>query len=745
MKKLMKGQMKNGRKKLLTLFMSLPLATMAQLPYLDGSLPIETRVNDLVSRMTLEEKVSQMMHTSKGIDRLKVPACNWWNECLHGVARTKHKTTVFPQPIGLGATFNPAAIQRMAEMIADEARVVHQIAVENGTTINRYTGLTFWTPNINIFRDPRWGRGHETYGEDPVLTGELGLSMVRGLQGNDPVYLNAAACAKHFAVHSGPESSRHHFDAKASYHDLFDTYLPAFYRLVTDGNVAGVMCAYNRFNGQPCCGSNLFLRKILLTDWKFKGYVTSDCWAINDFFGGHKTHPTSVEAVADAVLHGTDLECGSAYKSLLKAIEQGLITEDQLDISLKRLFTIRYRLGLFDTQHKNPYANRPKNLLEAPEHGAHALDLARQSMVLLRNEKNLLPLSAKKKRKILLVGPNANNGTTQLGNYNGFPTRNVTLLDALREEPNVEVVYDALTGFTDWRKDSRIDSLMKQCRDVDMIVFAGGISPTLEGEQGDAGGNGIEGFYGGDRTTIALPKVQTQAMQQLKKMGKPMVFVCMSGSAVAYSWEAENIPAVIQAWYGGQATGTALADILFGRYNPSGRLPITFYRSDADLPSFEDYSMAGRTYRYFDGEPLYPFGYGMSYTTFRYKNLNVPVEAQTGDSVKVSVEVSNVGKMVGEEVVQLYLSHRGIAAEAPSCALKKFEKVLLKPGERRVVTFVLSPREMAYVDKAGDIREDAGTIEVVAGGVCPSASQRFTKGLLKASLKLQGESKTFLY
>lgn len=745
MKKLMKGQMKNGRKKLLTLFMSLPLATMAQLPYLDGSLPIETRVNDLVSRMTLEEKVSQMMHTSKGIERLKVPDCNWWNECLHGVARTKHKTTVFPQPIGLGATFNPAAIQRMAEMIADEARVVHQIAVENGTTINRYTGLTFWTPNINIFRDPRWGRGHETYGEDPVLTGELGLSMVRGLQGNDPVYLNAAACAKHFAVHSGPESSRHHFDAKASYHDLFDTYLPAFYRLVTDGNVAGVMCAYNRFNGQPCCGSNLFLRKILLTDWNFDGYVTSDCGAINDFFGGHKTHVTSAEAAADAVLHGTDLECGNVYKSLLKAVEQGLITEDQLDISLKRLFTIRYRLGLFDTQHKNPYANRPKNLLEAPEHGAHALDLARQSMVLLRNEKNLLPLSAKKKRKILLVGPNANNGTTQLGNYNGFPTRNVTLLDALREEPNVEVVYDALTGFTDWRKDSRIDSLMKQCRDVDMIIFAGGISPTLEGEQGDAGGNGIEGFYGGDRTTIALPKVQTQAMQQLKKMGKPMVFVCMSGSAVAYSWEAENIPAVIQAWYGGQATGTALTDILFGRYNPSGRLPITFYRSDADLPPFEDYSMAGRTYRYFDGEPLYPFGYGMSYTTFRYKNLNVPVEAQTGDSVKVSVEVSNVGKMAGEEVVQLYLSHRGMAAEAPLCALKKFEKVLLKPGERRVVTFVLSPREMAYVDKAGDIREDAGTVEVVAGGVCPSASQRFTKGLLKASLKLQGESKTFLY
>lgn len=461
--------MKNYRKTLLALFCLTPFAVWAQLPYLDGSLPIETRVNDLVSRMTLEEKVSQMMHTSKGIERLKVPPCNWWNECLHGVARSSEKTTVFPQPIGLGATFNPQAIKRMAEMIAAEGRVVHQIAVEKGTTLNRYTGLTFWTPNINIFRDPRWGRGHETYGEDPVLTAEMGIAMVRGLQGEDSVYLNVAACAKHFAVHSGPEALRHEFDAKASDHDLFDTYLPAFYRLVTEANVAGVMCAYNRFNGQPCCGSNLFLRKILLTDWDFKGYVTSDCWAINDFWGGHKTHATPAEAVADAVLHGTDLECGESYTNMLEAVQKGLITEAQLDISLKRLLTVRYRLGLFDTQHKNPYANRPKSLLEAPEHGAHALDLARQSMVLLSNKKKLLPLSSKKKYKILLVGPNADNQTTQLGNYNGFPTHNVTLLEALRNEPNVEVVYDPLTDFTTWKDGTDIDSLMQQCQDADMI------------------------------------------------------------------------------------------------------------------------------------------------------------------------------------------------------------------------------------------------------------------------------------
>lgn len=737
--------MKNLRKNLLALFCMAPFAVWAQFPYLDGSLPIDVRVNDLVSRMTLEEKVSQMMHTSKGIERLKVPPCNWWNECLHGIGRSSEKTTVFPQPIGLGATFNPQAIQRMAEMIADEGRVVHQIAVEKGTTLNRYTGLTFWTPNINIFRDPRWGRGHETYGEDPVLTAEMGIAMVRGLQGEDSVYLNVAACAKHFAVHSGPEALRHEFDAKASYHDLFDTYLPAFYRLVTEADVAGVMCAYNRFNGQPCCGSNLFLRKILLTDWGFKGYVTSDCWAINDFWGGHKTHTTPAEAVADAVLHGTDLECGESYNSLLEAVQKGLITEAQLDISLKRLFTIRYRLGLFDTQHKNPYANRPKALLEAPEHGAHALDLARQSMVLLRNDKKTLPLSVKKKYKILLAGPNADNETTQLGNYNGFPTHNITLLDALRTEPNVEVVYDPLTDFTTWKKETDLDSLMSIYRDVDLVLFAGGISPMLEGEQGDAGGNGIEGFRDGDRTTIALPKVQTQAMQQLQKMRKPIVFVCMSGSAVSYNWEAENLPVVIQAWYGGQATGTALTDILFGRYNPSGRLPLTFYRSDADLPPFEDYSMQGRTYRYFEGDVLYPFGYGLSYTTFKYKNLDVPSEAQIGDSVKVSVEVVNTGKMAGEEVVQLYLSHRGMAEEAPLCALKKFEKIRLEPNERRTVSFVLSPRDLAFVDLVGDIRQDPGTVEVFVGGVCPSAPERFTKGLQKASLRLQGQSKCFLY
>lgn len=714
------------------------------LPYQDTRLSIEERVNDLVSRMTLEEKVSQMTHTSRGIKRLGVPDYNWWNECLHGVARSREKVTVFPQPIGIAATFNPQAWFRSAEMIADEGRAVYNASVKRGNTLERYTGLTFWSPNVNIFRDPRWGRGHETYGEDPYLTAEMGIAMVKGLQGSDPVRLKTSACAKHFAVHSGPESLRHTFNATASEHDLYDTYLPAFYRLVKEAKVSGVMCAYNSFNGQPCCGSNEFLRKILLHDWEFDGYVTSDCWAITDFITGHKTHPDSISAASDAVLHGTDLECGDVYRSLVKAVEKGFITEEQIDISLKKLLRIRFRLGMFDPTDKDPYARISRDVLEAPAHREQALDMARQSMVLLKNEKNLLPLSSKY-RKIVLTGPNADNETTQLGNYNGVPSENVTLLDALRREPGIEVIYDALSDFT--KADSVLDweRLAERYKDADLIIYAGGISPLLEGEQCDAGIGNFEGFYGGDRTTIRLPKVQTEAMQQLKKMGKPVVFVCMSGSAIAFNWEAENANAVIQAWYGGQATGTALADILFGRYNPSGKLPVTFYRSDADLPDFKDYSMANRTYRYFEGDVLYPFGYGLSYTSFRYKKLEVAETAQTGDTVQVQVTVSNTGKKDGEEVVQLYVSQRAIAAEAPNCQLVGFQKVNLKAGETRTVTFHVAPRRLAYVEAAGGITEAPGELTFYAGNVCPSAPERFTDKLLSRKVRLEGKPCYFLY
>lgn len=711
--------------------------------YLNPNLPIDTRVDDLVARMTLEEKISQMTHTARSIPRLSVPDYNWWNECLHGVARSREKVTVFPQPTGLAATFNPEALHKAAGMIADEGRAVYEASVARGNTLERYTGLTFWTPNVNIYRDPRWGRGHETYGEDPYLTSEMGLAMVRGLQGDDPDHLKASACAKHFAVHSGPEPQRHTFNATASPRDLKETYLPAFHRLVTEGHVSGVMCAYNRFNGQPCCGSNEFLRKILLHDWKFDGYVTSDCWAITDFLYGHKTHPDSASAAADAVLHGTDLECGDVYRSLGDAVEAGLITEEQIDISLRKLLKIRFRLGMFDPPGTEAHPLAPRTLLEAPEHGAQALLMARQSMVLLKNDKKLLPLSSKIK-KIALVGPNAHNETAQLGNYNGVPSNNVTLLEALQAEPGIEVVYDALSDYTKLNADTDLDHLADKFGDADLIIYAGGLSPQLEGEEGDAGG--VEGFVGGDRTSIALPAVQTQVMQQLQRLGKPMIFVCMSGGAMACTWEAEHVPAIIQAWYGGQATGTALADILFGRYNPSGRLPLTFYRSDADLPPLEDYSMQNRTYRYFNGDVLYPFGYGLSYTTFSYGKLRCPEQSAIGDSLTFTLDVRNTGRRAGEEVVQVYLSHRAIDPTAPRCQLVRFRKVALEPGERQTLTFRLSTRDLAYVDAAGNVATEPGDITLFAGGVCPSAPERFTDDhILSQTVTLVGEPVDFDY
>lgn len=722
------------------------LATMVSaqtpLPYKNSQLPIDIRVNDLVSRMTLKEKVSLMMYNAPQIDRLEIPAYNWWNECLHGIARSEEKTTVFPQPIGLAATFNPKELQKSAEMISDEGRAVYNLSVKKGNTAKRYTGLTFWTPNINIFRDPRWGRGHETYGEDPLLTAEMGIAMTKGLQGNDPNYLKLSACAKHFAVHSGPEPLRHEFNATTNEHDLYDTYLPAFYRLIKEANVSGIMCAYNSFKGQPCCGSNLFLRKILLHDWKFNGYITSDCWAISDFIYGHKTHKDSISASSDAVLHGTDLECGNVYRSLTEAVEAGMITEDQIDISLKKLLKIQFRLGMFDPQDKVPYSKIGAEVLESKPHQQQALKMARQSMVLLKNEKQLLPLSSKIK-KIALLGPNANNGTTQLGNYNGIPSKNATLLDALRAEKGIEVVYDSISDFITLQPGIDLQHYAEKYKDVDLIIYAGGISALLEGEEGDTGN--VEGFYRGDRTTINLPAVQTQVMQMLQKSGKPMIFICMSGSAIAFNWESQHIPAIIQAWYGGQATGTALADILFGRYNPSGKLPITFYRSDSDLPAIEDYLMKNRTYRYFNGDVLYPFGYGLSFTKFKFKKLNVPQEVQIGDTINISTEVVNTGKSAGEEVVQLYLSHKDIAPEAPNSQLVGFQKVMLQPGERKIVHFKLSPRNLAYVDETGGVNTMPGKIKVYIGNVCPNAPERFTSGVLSTTMELKGKPLYFMY
>jgi beta-glucosidase len=843
-------------------------------PMWDPSLPMEQRVNDVVSRLTLEEKVKQMLNATPAIPRLGILAYDWWNETLHGVARTPFKVTSYPQAIGMAATWDSVSLYKMADYSALEGRAIQNKAIESGRTRERYLGLTYWTPNINIFRDPRWGRGQETYGEDPFLTAMLASAFVHGLQGDDPKYLKAAACAKHFAVHSGPEPSRHVDNFNPTTYDLWDTYLPAFRELVTKAHVAGVMCAYNAVNTQPCCANDLLMNDILRKQWNFTGYVTSDCWAIDDFFKYHKTHKDSLSAAIDGVVHGTDIECGtSVYYTLYNGVKGGLIKEEQLDVSLRRLFMIRFRLGMFDPPSMVKYAQTPASALEAPEHKALALKMAQQSIVLLKNDKNVLPLN-KKIKKIAVLGPNSNNRISVLGNYNGIPSNVVSLLDGLKEklgsdvkimyEPAINFINDTMLAYIDinnwfgWdgdqgfmaeyfnnrdlkgepvvRRVSQIDQVWQEgqvvtgdirandfsvrystdfnankngditfeieaddgyrffingkqvinawqrnrwgartykletkkdsvykivleywqgegkanvtlrtgnfkrtdlnaiankVKDADVIIFAGGISPQLEGEEMPVN---APGFNGGDRTSILLPAVQTELMKALKSTGKPVVFVMMTGSAIAIPWENENIPAIINAWYGGQSAGTAIADVLFGDYNPAGRLPVTFYKSDNDLPSFSDYSMNNRTYRYFKGEALYPFGYGLSYTSFKYDMLKVPATVTSGKNVTLSARVTNTGKMDGEEVVQLYISHQGVQGKAPLKALKGFRRIFLKVGESKTVSFTLTPEQLSLVSEDGKMSEPKGKVSISIGGVQPDVKNKTTSNVIKGSL-----------
>jgi beta-glucosidase len=694
-----------------------------QYDFQDTSLSVEQRVNDLVSKMTLDEKVGQMLNAAPAIDRLGVPAYNWWNECLHGVARTSFKVTVYPQAIGMAATFDKNSLHQMANYTAEEGRAINNESLKKGNH-GIYLGLTYWTPNINIFRDPRWGRGQETYGEDPYLTGTMGKSFVTGLQGNDPKYLMAAACAKHYAVHSGPEPSRHEFNIDISDYDLWDTYLPAFRNLVVNAKVAGVMCAYNAVKGQPCCGSDLLMTNILRNEWNFTGYVTSDCGAIDDFFTKHKTSPDAESAAADAVLHGTDVECGrTTYKSLAQAVKDGKLTEKDIDISLKRLFTIRFRLGMFDPADMVKYSQIGTNVLEAPEHKAQALKMARQSIVLLKNQNHTLPLTRNLK-KVAIIGPNADNSLSILGNYNGRPTQSFTALQGIKAKlgPGTEVIYKKGIDYTGKLGDDK--GLIDSVKDADVIIYVGGISPQLEGEEMKVN---REGFLGGDRTSIILPEIQTQLLKDLQGTGKPVVFVMMTGSAIAIPWEDEHIPAIVNAWYGGQDAGTALADVLFGDYNPAGRLPVTFYKSDSDLPSFTDYSMNNRTYRYFTGKPLYGFGFGLSYSNFKYEDLMVPAVIHAGKPVTVSVKVTNTSKMDGEEVSELYLSHLGLKIKTPIRALKGFERNFIKAGQSKIVHFQLTPEELSLTEANGHWTELHGKLVISVGGSQPDAQTAKTK------------------
>ncbi|EOA51097.1 xylan 1,4-beta-xylosidase [Bacteroides salyersiae] len=824
----------------------------AQLPYQNPDLTPEQRATDLLQRLTVEEKISLMQNNSPGIPRLGIRPYEWWNEALHGVARAG-LATVFPQTIGMAASFNDSLVQKVFTAVSDEARAKNRAFNDQGQ-YKRYQGLTMWTPNVNIFRDPRWGRGQETYGEDPYLTSRMGVAVVKGLQGPDSArYDKLHACAKHFAVHSGPEWNRHSFNAEnIAPRDLWETYLPAFKTLVQEADVKEVMCAYNRFEGDPCCGSNRLLTQILRDEWGFNGIVVSDCGAISDFWGAkkHNTHPDAAHASADAVLSGTDLECGSNYRKLTDAVKAGIISEEQIDISVKRLLKARFELGEMEESH--PWA-LPYSIVDCPEHRRLALQIAHETMTLLQNKENILPLD--KHAKVAVIGPNANDSVMQWGNYNGTPSHTSTLLSALRSKlPAAQLIYEPVCGLTD---DITFNSLFNQCsyhakpgftatywnnpdfkgeadatvqlstpfrfttlgatafapgieltgftgryqtvfrpkksgnaifrfqtngdirvningeeviktgniknpenlytlqaqagksyeiviefkqikdgayfnfdlvediplnmnatleklKDTEIVIFAGGISPLLEGEEMKVS---AAGFKGGDRTDIELSAVQRNVLAALKKAGKKVIFVNFSGSAMALTPETENCDAILQAWYPGQEGGTAVADVLFGDYNPAGRLPVTFYKNMEQLPDFEDYSMQGRTYRYMKEAPLFPFGYGLSYTTFTYGKARADKKRiSTGEKMTLTIPVSNTGSRDGEEVVQVYL-RREDDPEGPTKTLRAFKRVEITKGKSLNVKIELPYTAFEWFDNSTHTMHSMkGEYEVLYGG-----------------------------
>jgi beta-glucosidase len=707
-------------------------------------LPLEERIADLISRMTLEEKVSQMIYDSAAIPHLGIEEYNWWNECLHGVARAG-VATVFPQAIGMAASFNAPLLQKVAEVTATEARAKHHEAARRGDR-GIYKGLTFWTPNVNIFRDPRWGRGQETYGEDPHLTAELGIAFVRGLQGDDPKYLKTAACAKHYAVHSGPESLRHSFDARCSQKDLYETYLPAFRALVVDADVESVMGAYNRTNGEPCCASPTLLQKILREDWGFEGHVVSDCGAIYDIHAHHKVTNSPEESAALAVKNGCDLNCGRVYPALREAVAQGLISEEEIDQALARLLRTKFKLGLFDPEEEVPFANVPYEVVACPEHRSLAREMARQSMVLLKNENNLLPLGTDLKT-VAVIGPNADARKVLLGNYFGTSTQLVTALDGIRRklEPDCKVLFaegcDLTTtkpGYWGDSPKSGFAEALAVAERADTVIMCMGISPDLEGEEGAAANS--DG--GGDRIGLDLPGMQEELIKEVAALGKPLVLVLFSGSPLTVNWAHEHVPAIIQAWYPGEEGGNALADIIFGDYNPAGRLPITFVKSVDQLPPFTDYAMAGRTYRFSEEKPLYPFGYGLSYTTFAYSNLQAPPELAIGQDLVVQVDVENTGQRTGDEVVQLYIKHLSASVPTPRHSLQGFARIPLEPGEKRTVTFRLSPRQLAVFDEDGRCLVEPGVVEIFVGGSQPDPRSQELTGEKPLSIRVKLEGST---
>ena len=678
--------------------------------YKNTNLSFEDRARDLVSKMTLEEKVANMINGSGEVERLGIPSYDWWNECLHGVARAG-VATVFPQAIGMAATWDTDLIHNVATVISDEARAKHHEFLRQGDR-GGYKGLTFWTPNINIFRDPRWGRGHETYGEDPYLTSRIGVAFVKGLQGDDPKYLKVVATPKHYAVHSGPENARHHFDAKVSKKDLRETYLPAFKACIQEGGAMSVMGAYNRMNGEPCCASKTLLEDILRDEWGFDGYVVSDCGAINDIHQNHKVTTCSAESAAIGVTNGCDLECGGTYVNLLTAVQRKLISQEAIDKAVTRLFTARFRLGMFDAPEMVKYAQIPYSVNDSEEHRKLALQTARETMVLLKND-GILPLK-KDLKNIAVIGPDADVLNVLLGNYFGDPSRYVTPLKGIEKavSPDTKVTYVKGCDLTDKSKDG-FPEAVSSAEKADVVVMCLGLSPAIEGEEGDA----YNSDASGDRIHIDLPGVQQELLEAVHATGKPVVVVMLNGSAVSINWPSEHVSAILEAWYPGEEGGTAVADILFGDYNPGGRLPVTFVKSLEDLPPFEDYSMKGRTYRYFEGTALYPFGFGLSYTKFAYTDLKLSSsEVKAGDKLDISVSVNNTGDRAGDEVVQLYLTDVKASVTVPIRQLAGVQRISLKPGEAKKVSFTLTPEQMSVVDNDGKFVLEPGEFKITVGG-----------------------------
>ena len=719
------------RRHILLATMFLVMSSMAwsqTASYKNPELNFEQRAADLVSRMTLEEKVSQMQNVAPAIPRLGIPAYDWWNEGLHGVARAG-QATVFPQAIGLAATFDTALMHQVATAISDEARAKYNDFQRQGMHA-RYEGLTFWSPNINIFRDPRWGRGQETYGEDPFLTSRMGIAFVQGMQGDDPKYRKLDATAKHFAVHSGPESERHRFDVHPSERDLHETYLPAFQALVQEGKVDAVMGAYNRVDGASASANPRLLQDILRKQWGFDGYTVSDCDAVEDIYKQHKIVQTAEQAAALAVKSGMDLNCGSTYAALTQAVHDGLLAESDIDHALTQLMTARFRLGMFDPPGVVPWSRLPYSVNQSPQHDALARRAADESIVLLKNN-GVLPLSPDVHR-IAVIGPTADDVAPLLGNYHGTPKSPVTILQGIRAAaPHAEVVYahgadlvEGIKGGTQYPAEAREEAL-RAAKNADIVIFVGGLTADLEGEEMDVD---YPGFAGGDRTDLRLPASQEQLLEALQATGKPVVLVLTTGSALAVDWAQQHVPAILLAWYPGQRGGTAVADALFGRTNPAGRLPITFYKAEEKLPPFDDYRMEGRTYRYFKGEPLYPFGFGLSYTRFAYSDLQLDRnQAAAGNRIKVTLKVKNAGERAGDEVVQLYLQPLHEPHARVNRELRGFRRVHLQPGEEQSVSFDISPAvDLKYYDDAQHAYAvDPGSYRVQIGA--SSADIRLTK------------------